>query len=95
MNQERIITAALKVAEKYGYERMTRQQVASQAECAPALVSYYCGDMDQLRDSVVAAAMAQRCYPVIIQAMSAKHDYVLALPESDRRQAAKLMMSGG
>ncbi len=56
-----LLDAALTVAHGKHYTQMTREDVAAQAECAPALISYYLGRMCEVRDAVVDLARKRGC----------------------------------
>jgi AcrR family transcriptional regulator len=65
-----MMTAALVVAARDGYQNMTRQAVADQAGCSAALVSRYFGTMPQLRRSVMRAAVARGDKRVLAQGLA-------------------------
>lgn len=60
-----LLTAALDVAIGKHYTQMTREDVASYAGCAPALVSYYLGRMCDVRDAVIDLARKRGCMRMI------------------------------
>ena len=53
--KQRILKAALKVAETTPVWLITRKAIAKQADCAPSLVSYYLGTRDEMLSTITAA----------------------------------------
>jgi AcrR family transcriptional regulator len=64
-----ILKAALKIAAKRnGLSKLTRENVAFRANCSPALVSHYHGNMQKLRQTVIEVAISEEILPIIAQA---------------------------
>ena len=55
-----ILDAALRMSRHYGYQKVTRADIASAAKCSEALVSQYFGTMVQVRRAVVRASIKPR-----------------------------------
>jgi DNA-binding transcriptional regulator YbjK len=53
--KQKILTAALKVAESTPLWAITRMAVAKRAGCAPSLVTYYLGTRDEMLRTIEAA----------------------------------------
>lgn len=68
-----ILAAALKLAAKDGYNRITREAIAAAAGVSPGLVTHHMGTMVELRRSIMREAVRTECLPVIAQGLSA-HD---------------------
>ena len=66
-----MMTAALTVAARDGYQQMTRQAVADHAGCSTGLISRYFGTMPQLRRSVMRAAVTRGDNRVLAQGLAA------------------------
>ena len=82
-----ILKAALVVATRGHYARMTRAQIAEQAGVAGSLVQHYLGTMPKLREAVMREAVERQCLAVIAQGLLAKDPHALCAPEALRRQA--------
>ena len=89
--KEQILTVALKIAANVGYANVTRQQVASAANIAPALVSKYFGTMKNFKRSVMRAAIKQEVLPIILDGIVQKEPQALKIPKSLRLKAIVLL----
>lgn len=69
--REALMSAALHVATRDGYQNMSRTAIAEQAGCSPALISRYFGTMPQLRRSVMRAAVTRGDKRVLAQGLVA------------------------
>jgi len=86
-----ILLAAVKLSEKYGYTNVTREQVAQGAKCSVGLVSKYMGTMDNMRRSIVSAAIAQENLTILAQALVNNHPKALRAPQELRHRAAAVL----
>lgn len=66
--QAEILTAALKLAVKIGYTKVTREAVGKAAGIDASLVSYHFGAMPQFKRRLLREAIERECLPVIAQA---------------------------
>lgn len=82
-----ILTAAVTLAAAGRYDRLTRRDVAAAAGVSPARVSLFAGDMDGLRDAIMAAAVTDRVAVVIAQGLADRHPAALAAPEDLKAEA--------
>lgn len=88
---EKILHAAIVLAERPGgLMLLTRDMIAQQAKCAPGLVSYYFGDMDNLRSQLIAHAIHTTNLIIIGQAVALKLPEVTTL---SARFKTKALMS--
>lgn len=55
--KQKILRAAIALAEKTPLDMVTRHQIAKRAEVAPGLVSYYLGTMEEARALIIQAAV--------------------------------------
>ena len=76
-----IMSAALLAAREHGYKLVTREQIADRAMCSPALVGKYFGEMDGLRNSIMASAVVEHDLEVLCQGIITRHGFALAAPE--------------
>lgn len=87
-SKQRILDAALKVAATPGgWSKLTREAVASEADCAEGLVSKYFGTMITFRRSIMRAAIAGRNLSLIAQGLAAGDKYARKADEELKRQA--------
>ena len=70
VRKDQIITAAIELARRDGYENVRREGVAAQAGIAPGLVSKYWGTMPQLRRAIMRHAIEIEDLIVIAQGIA-------------------------
>ena len=83
------MTAALAVAERDGYMRMTRDAIAAEADCSPGLVSAYLGTMPAMRRAIMRAAVTRKVLPVVAQGLAMRDKHAMGAPEGVRAAAAR------
>jgi AcrR family transcriptional regulator len=86
-----ILSAAALVAARGSYTTMTREDVATQADVAPSLITHYFGTMAALRDAVVWFAVDSAHVPLVAQGIMHRHPACKRLPAELRRKAARLI----
>lgn len=87
-----ILAAAVKLAQRHGYNRITREAIAAEARVSAALVTYHLGTMPDLRRAVMREAVRAQCLPVIAQGLTARDRHALkAPPELQRKALASAM----
>lgn len=87
-----VLAAALVVAQRVGYKRMTREEIAAHAGCSAGQVSNLLGTMVQLRRAVVRAALHQVQLDVIAQAIAARDAQVKSIAPSLKRRALESLL---
>jgi len=91
--RDKIIAAAVKVAERMPLHSVTRGRIAKKADTAPSLVSYYLGTMDDMRKTIVERAVETNNLAVIGQALAAHHPGVKSVPDDIKQQALKALLA--
>lgn len=84
---QQILDAALRVATREGYHKMTREKIALEAGTVAGNVSRYYSTMPQLRRAVVRAAISKRVLPVIASALAAGDKHAKAAPVELKKAA--------
>lgn len=87
-----LLDAALGLAAQYGFERISRAQVAEAAGVAPTLLNFYFQDMATFRHDLVAYAVEQWQVDVVAQAMLAGHPAAQGVPPALRQKVAGRML---
>lgn len=82
-----IIDAALKLASKHGYQKITRGAIADAVGISEALVSYHVGTMPNLRRTLVRQAIARPVLRVLGQAVAADDPHARKAPQDLRAKA--------
>lgn len=82
-----ILAAALAIAPRKGYARITREEIAERAKVPPSLITYHFGTMPELRRDIMREAVRVECLPVIAQGLAAKDRHAMKAPEEIRTRA--------
>lgn len=85
----KILDAALILAREGDYRRVTRQQIADEADIPPSLISHYYPTMPQLRRAIMSAAVDREDLAVLIQGLVAGDAKAKAAPIELKRRAAE------
>ncbi len=85
--RQSILKAALDLASKQRYDRVTKADIAARAGCGTGTVNKYFKDMPGLRDAVMAEAVATGQHDVVAQGLVDRHPAVMAAPEGARLAA--------
>ena len=82
-----ILDAALVVASKVGYARLTREDIAKRADVPASLISYHLGTMPALRRKIMREAIRTECLPVVAQGLAIRDRFALKAPAELRARA--------
>ena len=82
-----ILDAALVVASKVGYARITREDIAKRADVPASLISYHLGTMPALRRKIMREAIRTECLPVVAQGLAIRDRFALKAPADLRARA--------
>ena len=82
-----ILEAALVLAEKGHYLRLTRNEIAARAGLAGTTVQYHFKTMIQLRRAIMRAAVAWKNLPVLAQGITAGDSQALKASQALQDQA--------
>lgn len=86
-----VLDAAIAMAGERGFAAITRDGVAERAGVAAGSVNNAYGNMDGLRDAVMAAAVERELVDIVGQGLAAGHTAARAAPEDLKARAlAKL-----
>ena len=93
--RQRILQAAVKLAELDGYQWLTRKAVADQAGLgqSASLVSHYFGSMVGLKRAVLRHAVEHRLLPIVAQGLADQHPIVTSA-SADLRAATAAYLAG-
>lgn len=84
-----LLKVGLSLAEKNGYARITRDEVAHAAKCSPPLISIYFGSVAGFRTALMKEAIRARNLRVICQGLAARDPACLRLPPALKAEAKK------
>lgn len=87
VRREQILAAAVTLAKKHGYSRITREAITQAAGVSPRLLNYYYSTMEQLKRDVMRYAIKNKVLEVIAQGLVAKDPHALKVPEDVKRLA--------
>lgn len=84
-----ILDAAVKLAVRTGWRRLTRDSIATSAKISTGLVSAHFGSMDNLRDEVMRAAVSRRILSIVREGIADRNKIANAAPADLRREALR------
>lgn len=87
VRSEQILEAAVKLANRAGFRKLTRDRIAKAAGVSDGLVSIYFGSMDNMRDEVMKVAVRDGHLALIAQGVADRNKIAMKAPASLRRQA--------
>ncbi len=82
-----ILKAALEIAPKRGYSKLTRDEIAERAKVPPSLITYHFGTMLELRRQIMREAVRIKCLPVIAQGLACRDKHAVKASEELRTLA--------
>lgn len=85
--KERLTAVALKLAASSGWRTLTREKIAEKAGVSTGIVSYRFGTMNELRRTVMRAAIAQEVLPVVAEGLALGDRFAKAAPPELRQRA--------
>jgi hypothetical protein len=88
--KDKILAAAVALAESLPLHAVTRADIAKKAKCAPSLVSYYMGNAGVTRINIVTEAVRAKNVKVIAGAVS-MWEIFPGIPSSLKRAALKVI----
>ena len=87
--KQQIITAAIELAEKHGYQNIKRDAIAEHAGVAAGLVNRYFDNMHMLRRYIIDEAIRTSNLTIIAQGLVAGDKKARATDESVKKRAMK------
>jgi len=85
--KEDILAAALPLAERYGYDRISREQITTAAGVTGPVLNYHFGTMLQFRRDLMRYAVKSENLAVVAQGIAAKDPKALKAPKDLRHRA--------
>lgn len=89
--KDKIMRAALRLAERDGFREVSRAAVAVNARIAAGSISYHFGNMKKFQNAIVGAAVATKNLVIIGQALAVRHPIALKAPAALKAKALKAM----
>jgi len=86
-----ILAAALRMSVNYGYQRVTRADIAGAAKCSEALVSHYFSTMTQMRRAIMREAIKRQALIVLAQGLAMGDPQAQKAPAMLRALAAETL----
>lgn len=86
-----LLDVAIELAKAHGLARITREQIATQAEVSPGLVSARLGTMEAMRRTIMRNAITREILPIIAEGIATRDRFALEAPEELRQRAAAHM----
>lgn len=89
--KDKILGAAMQLANLKGFNRVTRNDIADKAEVATGSVSYHFKSMKKLQAAMMARAVESENIKVLAQGLGVRHPVALKAPEALRIKAARTL----
>lgn len=89
----KILSAALDLSAKKGYQNISRAEVANAAGVATGLVNYYFETMAELRKAIMRAAINQPHLQVVAQGLSTRDIIALNAPPDIKVSASQWLLT--
>lgn len=88
-----IFNAAVKLAERDGYQHIVRRDIAVKARCAEGLINHYFkGGMTALKREVMKNAVATSNLKILAQGLVARDRVARRAPEELKREALNALL---
>lgn len=87
--RESILDAALHLSKTEGYNRIRREEVASEAGVSMALITHYFGTMNKFRRAIMRAAITREVLEVVGQGLAIGDSHARKAPEELKQRAAQ------
>ena len=92
VRREQILTAAMTIAERDGFNALTRDGIAEEAGVATGMVNHVFSTMDKLRKAVMRSAVHKELKPIIATGLSSGMLEAREAPEWLKREALETLM---
>lgn len=90
--RDAILTAAIELARRDGYNQITRDNIAKHAEVAAGLVTHYFNTMTQLRRAIIRAAITGEILEIIAQGLASGDPHAHRAPPELKQKALDSLM---
>ena len=91
LRKDHILNAAIVVATKKGYNKVTRDDVAEAAGVSMGLITHYFTNMNQLRRDIMRAAVKRDIPAIVAQGLTNKDRHALKASKELKTKAAHLI----
>lgn len=95
IRRDMLLAAALKVAELDSFQNLTREAIALHAGVSTGLVTKRLGTMQQLKRSVMRAAIKHESVPVVAEGFFLKDKHALRAPPELKKKILKYLANLG
>lgn len=92
VRKEDILAAAIPLAEKHGYQKVTREQIVKAAGCVGGTLHHHFGTMQAFRKELMRYAVRIENLAVIAQGLSCGDAQARKAPEDTRRLALAVLL---
>lgn len=93
IRKNQLLDAAITLASRVGYGRITRDGVALEAKVSFSLVTRYFSTIAQLKRAVMRAAINRGVTEIVAQGLGMQDPAALKAPEAIRKKALEFMTS--
>lgn len=90
--KNQLLDAALTIARKRGYTKVTREAIAEAVGCVPATVSNHLGTTPNMKRGIMRAAVAKGVIEVIAQGLADGNPHAKKAPHELKEKAVAHLM---
>lgn len=90
--REQILSVAMIIAERDGYNSLNRNALAEEAEVATGMIHHIFNDMASLRKAVVKRAIENKVKSIIAQALALGDEDAKNAPEQLKRESIQTLL---
>lgn len=88
---DHILNRATQLAQRNGYQQITREDVADAAQVSPSLISFHFHSMEHLRNEILRKAVAEENLKIVAQGLVTGHAVALKAPLRIKKAAAQFI----
>jgi len=93
IRKQEILNAAIELAKRVGYQAITRDEVAQEADASSSLITCYFYNMDGLKRAVMQAAIELEELSIIAQGLGLRDAEALAINDKLKSKAINYLIS--
>lgn len=87
-----LLDIALSIAEAKGYQKVTRELIATRAGVSPATVTAYFKTTPQMKRDIMRAAVKREMAAIVAQGLAAQDPHARKAPDRLRQAAAAILI---
>lgn len=91
IRKELLLCTAIDIAIRHGYQKLTRDKIAKEAEVSTGLINKYFGTIAKLKKAVLKAAIEREIIEIIAQGLGTREPMILKASSAVKQKALDYM----